>query len=155
MVLMNQLPFDLANKFVVQLISKEKFMAEQEGLSNREPSLRTLAMPADANPNGDIFGGWLLSQMDIAGASHAYRIAEGRIATVAIEGMSFHLPVYIGDEVSCYCKTKRIGNTSISVDIETWVRRRRGPKVEKVTEGIFIYVAIDDNGKPRPVLKDK
>lgn len=128
-------------------------MTEQEVLNNRDPSLRTLAMPADANPNGDIFGGWLLSQMDIAGANYAYRIADGRITTVAIEGMSFHLPVNVGDEVSCYCKTKRIGTTSIAVDIETWVRRRRGPKIEKVTEGIFIYVAIDDHGKPRKILK--
>ena len=129
-------------------------MTEQEVLSNRDPSLRTLAMPADANPNGDIFGGWLLGQMDIAGANYAYRIADGRITTVAIEAMSFHLPVYVGDEVSCYCKTKRICTTSIAVDIETWVRRRRGPKIEKVTEGIYIYVAIDDSGKPRKVLKD-
>ena len=126
-------------------------MTEQEVLGNPDPSLRTVAMPADANPNGDIFGGWLLAQMDIAGANYAYPIAKGRLTTVAVEGMTFHLPVNVGDEVSCYCTTKRIGNTSIAVDIETWVRRRRGSVIDKVTEGIFIYVAIDDNGKPRKI----
>ena len=116
-----------------------------------QPSIRTLAMPADTNPNGDIFGGWLMSQMDVAGGTYAYHRAGGRVATVAVDAMSFHLPVYVGDEVSCYCRTHRIGTTSIAVEVETWVRRHRGGAIEKVTEGIFTFVAIDDQGRPRSV----
>ncbi len=112
------------------------------------PSLRTLAMPADTNPNGDIFGGWILSQMDLAGGTYAFYIAQGRVATVAITGMKFHKPVYVGDEVSCYCATQRIGTTSITVAVETWVRRRRLEVEEKVTEGLFTFVAIDSDGNP-------
>jgi len=120
-------------------------------IKNLEPSLRTVAMPADANPNGDIFGGWLMSQMDIASGTYAGYIAMGRVATVAVDAMTFHLPVYIGDEISCYCQTARIGRTSIAVDVETWVRRRQDARCEKVTEGRFTFVAIDDAGKPHPV----
>src|SRR5690606_26187798 len=88
------------------------------------PSLRTVAMPADANPNGDIFGGWLMSQMDLAGGTFAAHVARGRVVTVAVDGMTFHKPVNIGDQVSCYCTTERIGRTSISVRVETWIRPR-------------------------------
>lgn len=116
-----------------------------------EPALRTVAMPADANPNGDIFGGWLMSQMDIAGGLHAYHTARGRVATVAVDAMTFHLPVFVGDEVSCYCTTERIGRTSIAVRIETWVRRRTDGSGVRVTEGMFTFVAIDEQGRPRPV----
>lgn len=115
------------------------------------PSMRTIAMPADTNPAGDIFGGWILSQMDLAGGSHAFYIAQGRVSTVAVTGMQFHLPVYVGDEVSCYCATHKIGSTSITVLVETWVRRRRLEKAVKVTEGLFTFVALDEHGKPRPV----
>ena len=115
------------------------------------PSLRTLAMPADANPNGDIFGGWLMSQMDMAGGIHAYQVAGGRVVTVAVDAMSFHLPVQIGDQVSCYCVTRRVGSTSITVTVETWVKRRQSSREEKVTEGTFTFVAIDRTGSPRPV----
>ena len=118
------------------------------------PSMRTIAMPADTNPAGDIFGGWILSQMDLAGGSHAYYVAQGRVSTVAITAMQFHLPVYVGDEVSCYCATHQIGNTSITVLVETWVRRRRLEKVVKVTEGLFTFVALDDRGEPRAVMRD-
>lgn len=114
-------------------------------------SMRTIAMPADTNPAGDIFGGWILSQMDLAGGSHAYYVAQGRVSTVAITAMQFHLPVYVGDEVSCYCATHRIGKTSITVLVETWVRRRRLEKAVKVTEGLFTFVALDERGEPRPV----
>jgi len=134
------------------------------------PSLRTLAMPADTNPNGDIFGGWILAQMDLAGGTYAWHIARGRVATVAITGMKFLKPVYVGDEVSVYCNTHRIGNTSIAVNVEAWVRRgtsRLGSVTgsnnnrsadpdnveERVTEGLFTFVAIDENGKSRPVSK--
>ncbi len=114
-------------------------------------SMRSIAMPADANPNGDIFGGWILSQMDLAGGTYAFFVAQGRVATVAVTGMKFHKPVNIGDEVSCYCATDSIGNTSITVRVETWVRRRHKMESEQVTEGLFTFVAIDENGKPRPV----
>ncbi len=126
-------------------------MSESSISPEFQPSLRTLAMPANANANGDIFGGWLMSQMDIAGGTYAYYIAKGRVATVAVNAMAFHLPVYIGDEISCYCTTDHIGRTSIAVKIDTWVRRRRDGASEKVTEGLFTFVAIDDNGRPRPV----
>ncbi len=121
---------------------------------DREPSLRTLAMPADTNPSGDIFGGWLMAQMDIAGGTYAHYIAGGRVATVGVEAMSFHKPVYVGDVVSCYCETDRIGHTSIAVRVETWVLRYRNGAREKVTEGVFTFVAIDGDGRPRPVRKD-
>ncbi|MBO67289.1 MAG: acyl-CoA thioesterase [Acidiferrobacteraceae bacterium] len=108
-------------------------------------------MPADANANGDIFGGWLMSQMDLAGGSHAYQEAKGRAVTVAVDAMTFHLPVQIGDLVSCYCETLRLGKTSMVVKVETWVQRRSNGRHEKVTEGIFTFVAIDSNGRPRPI----
>lgn len=128
-------------------------MKKQEaGLSaDAQPSLRTLAMPANANANGDIFGGWLMSQMDIAGGTYAYYIARGRVATVAVDAMTFHKPVCIGDEVSCYCGTVKIGNTSITVHVDTWVRRRENDERIRVTEGNFTFVAIDKTGKPRPI----
>ena len=117
------------------------------------PSIRTVAMPADANPNGDIFGGWLMAQMDVAGGTHAFGVAGGRVVTVAVDAMSFHLPVQIGDQVSCYCTTGRIGTTSISVKVETWVKRRHDGREEKVTEGQFTFVAIDQDGCPRSVTQ--
>ena len=120
---------------------------------DKQPAIRVFAMPADTNSRGDIFGGWLMSQMDIASGTYAGYIAAGRVATVAVDAMSFHLPVYIGDEISCYCQTARIGTTSITVKVETWVRRRQDARCEKVTEGRFTFVAIDDEGKPRPVQK--
>ena len=117
-------------------------------MHDRVPAIRTLAMPADTNPNGDIFGGWLLSQMDIAGGTHAHRVARGRVVTVAIDAMTFHQPVKVGDEVSCYCETVHEGNTSIGVYVETWVCRRDGSPSKKVTEGKFTYVAINTDGRP-------
>ena len=91
--------------------------------ANGELMLRTFAFPADANPAGDIFGGWLLGQMDIAGASLARRRAHGRVATVAIAQMTFKLPVFVGDEVSCYCSVVRVGSTSVTIDVEAWARK--------------------------------
>ncbi len=116
-----------------------------------EPALRAIAMPADANPHGDIFGGWLLSQMDLAGGTVATRRAKGRTATVAITGMTFHRPVFIGDEVTCYAKIVRIGTTSITVKVESCVRRGTGEEQIAVTEGVFTYVAVDSERRPRPV----
>ena len=119
--------------------------------SRGELATRTLAMPADANPNGDIFGGWVLAQMDIAGGITAGQLARGRVATVAVDAMTFHLPVYVGDVLCVYADIDRIGRTSMTLHLEAWaLRRRQGEKV-KVTEGRFTFVALDDNGRPRPV----
>lgn len=124
----------------------------QDRKPDREPALRTIALPADANPNGDIFGGWIMAQMDLAGAVPAFQRARGRVVTVAVDGMSFHRPVFVGDLVSCYASITRVGRSSITVDVETWVERRRDGRHEKVTEGLFTYVAVDDAGRPRAVL---
>jgi acyl-CoA thioesterase YciA len=118
---------------------------------DRGPALRAIAMPADTNPNGDIFGGWLLSQMDVAGGMVAMDRARGRVATVGIEAMKFHAPVLVGDEVSCFCSILKVGRTSLAVKVETWVRRYTAPRPIKVTEGVFTYVAIGDDRRPRPV----
>ncbi len=116
------------------------------------PHLRTIAMPADANAGGSVFGGWTLSQMDLAGGSFATERAGGRVVTVAIEAMRFLRPVAVGDEVSCYCSAVETGDTSIKVRIETWARGRgRGKAPEKVTEGVFTFVAIGEDGHPRPL----
>lgn len=116
-----------------------------------EPAIRAMPMPADANQNGDIFGGWVLSQMDIAGGQVAARRARGRVATVAITAMSFHQPVLVGDEVSFYGEVVRVGRSSIAVRIESWVRRGLSEERIKVTEGLFTYVAIGNDRRPRAV----
>jgi len=131
--------------------SPSKQSAPDASASKSEPALRAIAMPADTNPHGDIFGGWLLCQMDLAGTTVATRRACGRVVTVAITGMEFHRPVMVGDEVSCFCNIERVGNTSITVKIESWVRRGLGIEQIKVTEGLFTYVAVDSGGKPQPV----
>jgi acyl-CoA thioesterase YciA len=116
------------------------------------PHLRTVAMPRDSNAGGDIFGGWTLSQMDLAGGTFAAERAEGRVATIAIEAMRFLRPVSVGDEVSCYCSLEEAGETSLTVKIETWARGRgRGKAPEKVTEGVFTFVAIGEDGRPRKI----
>jgi acyl-CoA thioesterase YciA len=118
-------------------------------------SIRALAMPADTNPSGHIFGGWLLAQMDVAGGTHAYRRAKGRVATVAVEGMEFHLPVFVGDEVSVYTDITRVGRTSLAIQVEAWVRRHTGDDtLIKVTSATFTYVAVDKDGNTRPVPED-
>ena len=117
-----------------------------------ELAIRTQAMPADANPNGDIFGGWLISQMDIAGGITAGVRAHGRVATVAVTGFTFHKPVMIGDVICCYADIQKVGKTSITIGIEAWVLRRHEAKDHfKVTEGVFTFVALDGDGKKRPV----
>jgi acyl-CoA thioesterase YciA len=113
--------------------------------------LRTIAMPRDANPAGDIFGGWTLSMMDLAGATFAAERAGGRVATVAIEAMKFLRPIAVGDEVSCFCSWVDEGKASVKVKIETWARSAGGRDPEKVTEGIFTFVAVTEAGKPRPL----
>ena len=117
-------------------------------------SLRTLAMPADANPSGDIFGGWVISQMDIAAGMHASQRSHGRAATVAIDGMVFKLPVYVGDILCVYTDLVRIGTTSMTFEVEAWVLRDRKGERWKVTEGVFTFVAIGDDRKPRPVPEE-
>jgi acyl-CoA thioesterase YciA len=116
-----------------------------------EPVIRTAAMPADTNPAGDIFGGWLMAQMDLAAGSAAARRARGRCATVAADSMVFHSPVFVGDEVSLYADIVRVGRTSLSIRIEAWRRSRDGDDCFKVTEATFTFVAIDDQRRPRPV----
>jgi len=118
---------------------------------DRQPAVRTLAMPADTNPAGDIFGGWLLAQMDIGGAVPAVDRAKGRVATVAVDGMTFHEPVYVGDLVSVYAEVVRVGRTSLTVQVEAWARRQRTGDEVKVTAGRFTYVAIDEERRPRVV----
>ena len=124
-----------------------------EGQPTAEPALRAIAMPSDTNPHGDIFGGWLLCQMDLAGSSAATRRAKGRVVTVAITGMVFHQPVCVGDEVTCFCAIEKVGNTSLTLNIESWVRRGIGGNAIKVTEGTYTYVAVDASGRPIPVPK--
>lgn len=119
-----------------------------------ELSLRTLAMPADANPNGDIFGGWVLSQMDIAAGITAGRRARERVATVAIDGMSFDRPVFVGDVLCVYTDITRIGNTSVTLHVEAWVLRDRFGERMKVTQGLFTFVAIGEDGRPSPISKE-
>lgn len=114
-------------------------------------TIRTLAMPADTNPAGDIFGGWVLSQMDIAGSIAAVENANGRVATVAVEAMTFISPVKVGDVLCIYTSVARVGNTSISIKVEAWARRKRVENRVKVTEGTFIFVALDENGKKRKI----
>ena len=123
-----------------------------DGEPKGELAIRTLAMPADANPNGDIFGGWVMAQMDIAGGITAAFRARGRVATVGVTSMAFHKPVLIGDVVCCYCDIVRVGTTSITVHVEVWVKRG-GAAVRriKVTQGVFTFVAIDGRGRKRPV----
>jgi acyl-CoA thioesterase YciA len=116
-----------------------------------DPAIRTIAMPADTNPHGDIFGGWLLCQMDLAGSTVATRRAGGRVVTVAITAMTFHRPVLVGDEVTCFCNIATIGNTSIAIMIESWARRGTGDTPIKVTEGLFTYVHVGPDGRPLPV----
>ncbi|MFB9268654.1 acyl-CoA thioesterase [Bradyrhizobium erythrophlei] len=117
--------------------------------------IRTVAMPADTNANGDIFGGWLLSQMDVGGGVFASKVANSRTVTVAIEAMTFRKPVYVGDLVSVHANLVRVGRTSITVHLEAWVLRRR-EKLQPilVTDGDFTYVSIDDQGHPQPIQRD-
>jgi acyl-CoA thioesterase YciA len=114
-------------------------------------SIRTVAMPADTNPHGDIFGGWLLSQMDIAGGVTAFQRARGRVVTVALDAMTFHTPVSVGDIVCCYADIKRVGTSSITIGVEAWAITGAEGSRRLVTEGTFTYVAIGPDKRPRPV----
>lgn len=130
-------------------------MSEQTApvsLPNKDPTLRVLPMPADANHTGDIFGGWIMSQVDLAGSIPAVRMAQGRVATVAVNSFIFKQPVFVGDLVSFYAEVVKVGRTSITVDVEVYSQRRREREVcVKVTEATLTYVAVDDNRQPRVV----
>lgn len=120
-----------------------------------ELALRTLAMPADANVSGDIFGGWVLSQMDIAGGIVAGARGNGRVATIAIEAMKFIRPVHVGDVMCVYSTVEKVGHTSLGIRLEAWALRNRIGAREKVTEALFTFVAIDENGRPRPLPPER
>ena len=114
-------------------------------------AILTTAMPADTNPSGDIFGGWLMSQMDLAAGNIAARLSKGRVATIAVDGMVFLTPVQVGDEVTVYAKVVSVGRTSMKMKVDAYRRSREAEDKIRVTEGIFTFVALDDQGKPRPV----
>lgn len=114
-------------------------------------SLQTVAMPKDTNANGDIFGGWLLSQMDIAGMITANEMAKGRVATVAVNGMTFLTPVHVGAVVSCYCDVLEVGRSSVRIVVEVWINSPHDGDPLKVTEGEFVFVAIDSSGRTRAI----
>ncbi len=117
----------------------------------KDPAIRTIAMPADTNPAGDIFGGWLMSQMDLAAGNLAALTARGRSATIAVEAMKFHRPVKVGDEVSLFAELLSVGRTSMKIHVEAWRRSRDSEDSERVTEATFTFVALDFEGLPRPV----
>ena len=121
--------------------------------SGRDPILRVVPRPADINANGHIFGGWVLSQMDIAAGIVASREADGPVATVAIEAMEFVAPILLHDLISVYAWVERIGRSSIAIRIEVVASRKRGKEEVKVTEGLFTFVALDENNRPRPVKR--
>lgn len=135
---------------------KEIPLMEEEPQPHGDLLLRTQTMPADTNPNGDIFGGWVMSQMDIAGSILAKEATCGRVVTIAVEGMKFIEPIGVGDIFCCYGYVEKIGNTSITVKLEVWVKpiiHSCGLGRYKVTEARFVYVAIDDEHKKRLILK--
>ena len=125
--------------------------ASDPGPIRGELTVRTIAMPADTNANGDIFGGWVMSQMDQAGGIASVERAQGRVVTVAVDAMTFIRPVKVGDVLSVYTRIGDVGRTSMKVEIEAWATRFRTNHREKVTEATFTFVAIDESGRPRPV----
>jgi len=127
--------------------------AEAHRTPKGELVTRTLTMPGDTNASGDMFGGWLLSQMDIAGGIVAQQTSRSRVTTVAVDAMAFHCPVLVGDTVACYAHLEKIGRTSMSIGIEVWVQRHREGTEHCVTEGLFTYVALDPEGHPWPVKR--
>ena len=118
---------------------------------DKAPTIRVTAMPADANPYGDIFGGWLMGQMDLAAGSVASRRSGGRAVTIAADAMKFHMPVVVGDEVSVYAELIAVGRTSMTIEVEAWRRDRFGEAVDRVTQARFVFVAIDEDRKPRAI----
>lgn len=130
--------------------------AQERGAHGRQQDegvivIRTIAMPADTNPSGDIFGGWLMAQMDLAAGNMAGRVSQGRSATVAVEGMHFLRPVKVGDEVTLYATLEHVGRTSMRIHVDVWARGRYGRNDAKVTDADFVFVALDEHGKPRQI----
>ncbi|HWJ69413.1 MAG TPA: acyl-CoA thioesterase [Sphingobium sp.] len=126
-------------------------MADDDCMPTAAPTIRVSTMPADANSYGDIFGGWLMGQMDMAAGLVAARHSAGRAVTIAVEGMKFLRPVFVGDEVSVFATLVGIGTTSMTIDVETWRRDRHGTACDKVTQARFVFVAIDEARRPRKV----
>jgi len=126
-------------------------MSDTQDSPQGELAIRTIAMPADTNPNGDIFGGWLMSQMDLAASSIAHSRAHGRVATVAVDAMSFLSPVFVGDEVTLYASITSTGRSSMRIFVEAWRRARANEAITKVTQASFVFVAIDEQRRPRPL----
>ncbi|UFN49920.1 acyl-CoA thioesterase [Roseomonas sp. OT10] len=124
---------------------------EEPSLPDEAPLIRTIAMPTDTNPSGDIFGGWLMAQMDLAAGNAAARRARGRCATVAVEAITFHSPVKVGDEVSLYAEILKVGRTSLRIRVEAWRRERHSDDSNRVTQAVFTFVALDSTGRPRTV----
>ncbi len=129
-------------------------MAESSKIPEGILSLQTIAMPADTNWSGDVFGGWIVSQMDLAGAIHAERFSKGRCATISIHEMTFLVPVKVGDVVSCYTKILKVGNTSIQMQIEVWDSHDTSRKAKRITQGIFTFVAVDAEGHKRQIPEE-
>ena len=126
-------------------------MSREDQPPSESPTIRTVAMPADTNPSGDIFGGWVMSQMDLAAGSVAARTSVGRSATIAVDAMIFHRPIKVGDEVSLYASLVRLGRTSMTIHVDAWRRPRATAASEKVTEANFTFVALDEQGRPVPI----
>jgi len=124
--------------------------------NSQQPSgelvMRTIAMPANTNRYGDMFGGWVVSQMDLGGAVLAHKCSHARVTTVAIDSMHFIEPVFVGDLVSCYAKIAKKGNTSVTIHVEVWVQRHADDSMHQVTKGLFTFVAINDAGRPTPIV---
>ncbi|HLJ72277.1 MAG TPA: acyl-CoA thioesterase [Roseiarcus sp.] len=120
-----------------------------------ELTVRLIAMPGDTNANGDIFGGWVLSQMDQAGGIAGVERAQGRVVTIAVEAMTFIRPVRVGDVLCVYTEVERVGRTSMRIHIEAWAQRFRTHFREKVTDAVFTFVAVDDEGRPRPIPREE
>jgi len=129
-------------------------MQDDDTQPQGELTVRILAMPADANAAGDIFGGWVMSQMDLAAGIRGAERARGRVATVAVNALAFRRPVHVGDTLCVYTRLERVGRTSITLAIEAWARRYLASTREKVTEGVFVMVALDEAGQPTPVPVD-
>lgn len=125
--------------------------AADAGPPDEAPVIRAIAMPADTNPEGDVFGGWLMSWMDLAASTVAFGLARGRCATVAADRIAFLAPVLVGDEVSLFARPEHIGRTSVKVAVEGWRRRRDGQESQRIVTGLFTYVALDDQARPRPI----
>jgi len=138
----------------IKTLKRRKSLRGEAKLPDKVPTLRVVAMPSDANENGDIFGGWLMSQVDLAGSVSAYEVAKGRLATVAVNSLQFKQPIFIGDVVSFYAEVTKIGRTSISVHVEVYSQRRfTSQGAYKVTEADLTYVAINEKGEKREIVK--